>query len=59
MVDPSTAMFFAEAAVKLTAPCTLLMTWLLLADVSEFDFVSLVARLADVFVALVSVSLLL
>jgi hypothetical protein len=35
------------------------MTWLLLAEVSEFDFVSLVARLADVFVALVSVSLLL
>jgi hypothetical protein len=35
------------------------MTWLLLAEVSEFDLVSLVARLADVFDALVSVSLLL
>jgi hypothetical protein len=35
------------------------MTWLLLAEVSEFDFVSLVARLAVVEVALVSVSLVL
>jgi hypothetical protein len=57
MVDPSTAMFFAEAAVKLTAPSTLWMTWLLLDSVSEFDFVSVVARLAVVAVELVSVSL--
>jgi hypothetical protein len=35
------------------------MTWLLLAEVSEFDFVSLVAMLAEVFDALLSVSLLL
>jgi hypothetical protein len=59
MVDPSTAMFFAAAEVKLTAPCTLWMTWLLLAELSEFDLVSLDARLADVEDALVSVSLLL
>jgi hypothetical protein len=59
MVDPSTAMFFAAAPVKATAPCTLWMTWLLLEEVSEFDLVSLVARLAVVEVALVSVSLLL
>ena len=59
MVDPSTAMFFAAAAVKLTAPWMFWITWLLLAEVSEFDFVSLVARLADVLDALLSVSLLL
>jgi len=35
------------------------ITWLLLEEVSEFDFVSLVARLADVLDALLSVSLLL
>jgi hypothetical protein len=35
------------------------MTWLLLAEVEEFDLVSLVARLAVVEVELVSVSLLL
>jgi hypothetical protein len=35
------------------------MTWLLLVSLSEFDFVSLVARLAVVEVELVSVSLLL
>jgi hypothetical protein len=35
------------------------MTWLLLASVSERDLVSLVARLAEVFEALLSVSLLL
>jgi hypothetical protein len=35
------------------------MTWLLLASVSEFDLVSLVARLAEVVEALLSVSLLL
>jgi hypothetical protein len=58
-VDPSTAMFFAVAAVKLTAPSTLLMTWLLLAEVSEFDFVSVVARLATVEDALLEVALLL
>jgi hypothetical protein len=57
MVDPSTAMFFAEAAVKLTAPCTLLMTWLLLVSLSDFDSVSLVARLLEEFDELVSVSL--
>jgi hypothetical protein len=35
------------------------MTWLLLDSLSEFDFVSLVARLADVEDELVSVSLVL
>jgi hypothetical protein len=59
MVDPSTAMFFAAAAVKLTAPCMLSMTWLLLAELAEFDRVSLSARLAEVFVELDSVLLLL
>jgi hypothetical protein len=59
MVDPSTAMFFAEAAVKLTAPSTLSMTWLLLAELEEFDLVLLSARLAVVEVELVSVLLLL
>jgi hypothetical protein len=35
------------------------MTWLLLDSVSEFDLVALVARLADVFDASLSVALLL
>jgi hypothetical protein len=59
MVDPSTAMFFAAAEVKLTAPCMLSTTWLLLAELAEFDRVSLRARLAVVEVELVSVLLLL
>jgi hypothetical protein len=57
MVDPSTAMFFALAESRLTAPSTLRMTWLLLVSVSDLDSVSLVARLLEEFDELVSVSL--
>jgi hypothetical protein len=43
-------MFFAEAELKLTAPSTLSMTWLLSEELIEFDFEAVVAMLAAVLV---------
>jgi carbonic anhydrase len=51
MVDPSTAMFFAVAESKLTAPCTSLTTWVVLVADSELSSDLLADRLATVLVA--------
>ena len=51
MVDPSTAMFFAVAESKLTAPSTLLTTCVLLTAVEELSSDLLAVRLATVLVA--------
>lgn len=56
-VDPSTAMFWAEAASKLTAPCTVLMMWRFLTAVLLLELDFEVERLAVVLVELLSVEL--
>jgi hypothetical protein len=58
-VEPSTAMFWAEAASKLTAPCTVLMMWRFLTAVLLLELEFEVERVAVVVVEALSVELVL